>query len=96
MKLAVYEVPPHDRGKRSDATLSPGGSWARFGNEVVVYSDETPWKGVVEQASRNNINLREHGGRVSEERLHVVVQNGRLFQQDTRRYLFFLIAVAFC
>src|SRR5262245_22453904 len=82
MKLAVYEVLPRSRGKATDTTLSPGGSWARFGNEVVVYSDETPWKGVVQRASRNNINLREHDAPVNEERLHVVVQNGRLFQQE--------------
>ena len=52
MKIAVYEVSPQDRARTFDAGLSTGGSWVRFGNEVVVYSDETPWKGVVEQAAR--------------------------------------------
>src|SRR5262245_86315 len=82
MKIAVFEVTPRDRAKVSDAAVPADASWARFGNEVVVYSDDTAWKGVVKQASQNNINLREHGARVSEERLHVVVQNGRLFQQE--------------
>src|SRR5262245_44390703 len=82
MKIAVYEIPPHERSKRLDTALTLGGPWGRFGNEIVIYSDRTRWKGVVEQAARKNIVMREHDARVSEERLHIVVQNGRLFQQE--------------
>ena len=63
------------------AGLPPGSAWARFGDEVVVLGAERTW-GAVEAAVREGgFRLASPVPRVSRERLHVVVQHGRQFQQ---------------
>jgi len=61
---------------------SPEISWAQFGNEMLLYADELQWEGLMEHAGRDALQLREHGAPVKREQMHVVVQNGRLFQQE--------------
>jgi hypothetical protein len=80
MKLATYRLMPDASGEPSD--LPPGASWARFGDEVLLYSDEARWDALAERAERGALQLRERQPDVERELLHVVVQNGRLFQQE--------------
>src|SRR5215212_5076026 len=82
MKLATYYVQPGARASRLDSVVPPGASWAQFGDEVLLYTDETQWEGLVERAGRGDLQLREHRATVEREHMHVVVQNGRLFQQE--------------
>ncbi len=81
MKLAMYRVPPNLRGRRFDPTRSPGVSWVRFGNEVLLYAGEAQWKGFAERAKKADLEIRDHIA-PAKKRMHIVVQNGRLFQQE--------------
>jgi hypothetical protein len=74
MKVATYRLRPDTPGAPPD--LPPEVTWARFGDELLLVSDET--RGDV----RRERGLRERQTDVERENLHVVVQNGRLFQQE--------------
>jgi Peptidase family M28 len=80
MKLATYRLTPDTPGAPLD--LPPGTYWARFGDEVLLFSDEARWDALAERAQRGALPLRERRPGVEREHLHVVVQNGRLFQQE--------------
>src|SRR5215212_2758447 len=82
MKLATLSVAPSGRGAQPGSEVPPGTSWAQFGDEVLLYTDEPRWEGPVEHAGRSALQLREHRATVKREHMHVVVQNGRLFQQE--------------
>ena len=82
MKLAIYHVPPSLHGRSFDLTLPPGASWVRFGNDVLLYAEETQWKGIADHTRKENLRRRKHIATVKKERMHIVVQNGRLFQQE--------------
>jgi Peptidase family M28 len=82
MKLATFSAPPSGRDVRLGSAVPPGTSWAQFGDEVLLYTDEPQWEGLVEHAGRSALQLREHPATVKREHMHVVVQNGRLFQQE--------------
>jgi len=79
------------RGRRVSGALGaapplPAGStWARFGDEVVVLGDERGWATVKAAARRGGLRLDSEPLRVRRERLHVVVQHGRQFQQHHPR-----------
>jgi Peptidase family M28 len=81
MKFATYHVPPNARGRRFDPTRSPGVSWARFGSEVLLYAGEAQWRGLATRAKKGDLQIREDIAPVRK-RMHIVVQNGRLFQQE--------------
>jgi Peptidase family M28 len=82
MKLAKYRVPPNVRGRSLDLTLPPGASWVRFGNEVLLFSEAAQWKGLADRARKGRLQRQDHVSTVKKERMHIVVQNGRLFQQE--------------
>jgi hypothetical protein len=82
MKLATYRVPPDARGARADLAAPPGTSWAQFGDEVLIFAENTWWEGLAERARQGAPQLQEHQATVEREHMHVVVQNGRLFQQE--------------
>jgi len=48
----------------------------------LLFSDEARWDVLAERAERSALRLRERQPGVEREHLHVVVQNGRLFQQE--------------
>jgi hypothetical protein len=77
MKVATYRLTPDSSGALLD--LPTGVSWARFGDDLLVVSDETRGEAL---AQRTALPLRERRIEVEREHLHVVVQNGRLFQQE--------------
>src|SRR5918997_3148674 len=80
MKLATYRLTPDAPGTPLD--LPPDASWARFGDEVLLVSEDARWDELAQRTERSALRLRERRPDVERERLHVVVQNGRLFQQE--------------
>ena len=65
------------------ADLAPAGvSWLKFGDDMVYCGANKPWSEFKNRASRARAALREHPDEVARERLHVVAQKGRLFQQE--------------
>src|SRR5215213_4902422 len=82
MKLATFSVPPTGRGAGLSSSVPPGTFWAQFGDEVLLYTDEPRWEELVEREGQSFLQPREHRVTVEREHLHVVVQNGRLFQQE--------------
>ena len=82
MRLATYAMPPSARAERFHSAVSPGLFWAQFGDTILLYSDETRWEEVSENARKNSLVGREYPTGVQKEHLHLVVQNGRLFQQE--------------
>ena len=77
MKVSTYRLKPDAPGVSPD--LPPEVSWARFGDDLLLVSGETRYD---ELAQRSGLPLRERQPEVEREHLHVVVQNGRLFQQE--------------
>jgi hypothetical protein len=82
MKLATYQVPPNARVKGLDLTLPSDASWLRFGNDVLLFAEDAQWKGAADHARKGNLQRQNQAITVKKERLHIVVQNGRLFQQE--------------
>src|SRR5262245_14505313 len=82
MKLARYQIRSNVRGRSFDLTLPPGGSWVRFGNDVLLYSEAAQWKGLADRARKGRLQRQDRVSTVKKERIHIVVQNGRLFQQE--------------
>ena len=82
MRLATYRLDDTDPAGRAHPVRVTDASWARFGDEMVIYGDEAEWGGVRERTGRTGASLREYPRSVDKEDLHFVVQNGRLFQQE--------------
>ena len=82
MRLATYALPPTAQAERLHSVVSPSLFWAQFGNTILLYGDETRWEEGTEGARRSALDLREHPTSLNKEHLHLVVQNGRLFQQE--------------
>src|SRR5580765_6170678 len=87
MKFYTYDSTRHESPNRQSATsdlppLAPGTSWARFGGETLLYTDDDATSGApgAERASRG-ARLAPRQVDAARAQLHVVVQNGRLFQQ---------------
>ena len=81
MKIAVYEAPTNARGAQPDVSaLAAGTSWARFGRETVLYSDDEHEPSLAARAVTGTLQSpRQVPARRQD--LHVVVQHGRTFQQ---------------
>ncbi len=82
MRFATYRLGDPAQAGRSERFAAPDTSWARFGDQVVVYGTDEQWSGVAERAQRSGVRLRELPAPVDRDHLHLVVQNGRLFQQE--------------
>ena len=87
MLIYVHEPARHRSPNRRSAEpdlppLSPGTSWARFGRETLLYNDDDEKYGIAAgRASRGARHPRRQVN-VTREQLHVVVQHGRLFEQQ--------------
>jgi hypothetical protein len=77
VKLASCRI----RG-RETLTAARGAWTVTFGEDLVVIGDETDWSGITERIAGSGARIREHPRSVQRDRLHLVVQNGRLFQQE--------------
>ena len=75
MEIAKYRTIQDGVSKATEHLTD--GAWVRFGRDILFYSDEIS-KGIVgENAERTELRRED----VSKEELHIVVQNGRLFQK---------------
>ena len=82
MKFYTYETAPPADGLRAGTTpLAPGTSWVQFGSETLYYTDAAPDDSSPAPAGRG-VRPRSTKQDVTREQLHVVVQNGRTFQQE--------------
>jgi Peptidase family M28 len=94
VRVATIRVPPDggaeltrtDRGARA-APHSPGfapdgAPWVHFGDERAYIGTQQQWVGLSASARRAGLALRERPGEVDRERLHVIIQKGRLFQRE--------------
>lgn len=79
IRLATCLVPPGRTAPRSTAAL---GGTLQFGDQLVYFGTEHEWAGVTRSADRAGLQLGERPGLLVSERLHVVVQKGRLFQRE--------------
>jgi len=59
-----------------------GVSWLKFGEDTVYCGGGKSWGQFKDRAGRARLAVREHRDAVDRERLHVVIQKGRLFQRE--------------
>ena len=48
----------------------------------MLYAEDTKWNDVVERAQQQSLRLQEHSDVVEKDSMHLVIQNGRCFQQE--------------
>lgn len=82
MKIATCLVEVGTQEARSSKVEALGASWARFGEQVLFFAENSEWADVLGGAERSGLLLKEHPYDVPKENLHLVVQKGRLFQQE--------------
>ncbi len=57
-------------------------SWVQFGQEALLYADESDWNELLTSTGRSGTPLHRNPNPSKRENLHLVVQKGRLFQQE--------------
>jgi hypothetical protein len=78
MKIFTYQAPLNAVSRGGEMPpLAPGTSWVRFGKDTLLYSEDAQEGRAASRGAR--VPSRQEA--VSREEMHVVVQNGRLFQQ---------------
>ncbi|TBB15611.1 Zn-dependent exopeptidase M28 (plasmid) [Rhizobium ruizarguesonis] len=85
VRLAICVAPPSriaPRSARSATTASGGASSLQFGDQLVYFGTEPEWAIIARSADTAGLQLRERPGSLESERLHVVIQKGRLFQRE--------------
>jgi Peptidase family M28 len=82
MKLVTYYLPPDARASRTDPRGLAGTSWAQFGDQMLLYADDSEGEDLATRASPSALRLQEYSAPARKEHMHIVVQNGRLFQQE--------------
>jgi hypothetical protein len=82
MRLARYRLRAEEPTARVDSAAASDAGWVRFGDEVLLYAEDDKWDGVVERARQQRLRLDEQSGGVEKDHMHLVVQNGRRFQQE--------------
>jgi hypothetical protein len=82
MKFVTYHLPPKARASRMDPRGLSGISWAQFGDQVLLYADDTDGEDLAARAGQGALRLQEYSAPAKKEHMHIVVQNGRLFQQE--------------
>lgn len=81
MRIGTCEMRRGGRSAIGDLTASPDTIWARFGNEVLVAASDPQWARATRARHTRAPELRVMDTDVEIDRLHLVVQHGRLFQQ---------------
>ena len=82
MKLATCDVGMDSRNARSAQVQRLGASWVRFGDRLLLVASNAQWGSVATQAVRGGLRLEEYPSDVNAADLYLVVQKGRLFQQQ--------------
>ncbi|MGL5793965.1 MAG: hypothetical protein ACRC06_06045, partial [Waterburya sp.] len=54
----------------------------QFGKEALLIADESDWNQIVNSAGRSGISLQRNARPTEQDNLYLVVQKGRLFQQE--------------
>ena len=57
-------------------------NWIQFGQEALLYADESDWNKIANSAGRSSISLQRNHNPSQQENLYLVRQKGRLFQQE--------------
>lgn len=81
--MKIYTHKPSLTEKRRGEVrppLAPGVSWVQFGEESVLYHDE-PTEAKPRGTQTRGARMVRREAPVTREQMHVVIQNGRLFQQ---------------
>ena len=65
-----------------DLTKLSHTSWVQFGQEAFLYADESDWNEIATSAGRRGTPLQRNPNPSQQENLYLVVQKGRLFQQE--------------
>ena len=73
---------PNRRGESDLPPLAPGTSWARFGREMLLLNDDDEKYGLEPGLASRGARHPRRQVKATWEQLHVVVQHGRLFQQQ--------------
>lgn len=79
--VARCTLPADLRQSWADPAGSLAASWVRFGDETLLLTDQSDWADITERAGRSASELERRGSVTRRERLHLVVQKGKLFQQ---------------
>lgn len=79
--VARCALPTDPHQAWADPAGSLVASWVRFGDETVMMTDQNDWVDITERAGRDTSELEPRGSVARRERLHLVVQKGKLFQQ---------------
>jgi Peptidase family M28 len=82
MRVAVCRVGDGARVAGLDRIGELDAWWVRLGDEVLLYSPNSKWRGVSKDAERRGLQLQEHPHEISKGDMYLVVQKGRLFQQE--------------
>lgn len=88
VRLAVCRTPHPGAVRARTATAAPpdlvsaGVSWIKFGEDTVYCGAGKPWGHFKDRATQARLAVREHPDEIDRERLHVVIQKGRLFQRE--------------
>ena len=80
MNLTLYHLRKKSLGARSE--VPPATSWAQFGDDVLLYADGAGSVRLSAAGVRGARRLRQQSPSLKAEHLYVVVQNGRMFQQE--------------
>ncbi len=81
MELLVLRASEEGTAARARSAVPAGTVWAQFGDETIVAGDGAAWKRLVSPIAGTALRAERHAS-VTPDRLHVVVQTGRSFQQD--------------
>lgn len=82
MKNSIFESPGRDIDAIARTAEAASASWARFGSEVLVYSANDKCTAVEKQVSSRAVRRDTSVGTVNKSRMHLVVQKGRVFQNE--------------
>ena len=82
MKVAICSTGAGTARARQEKIRSLGAWWVQFGDQTLLYAAKSKWPGVATQARQHGFTLDEQDADVPQADLYLVVQKGRLFQQE--------------
>ncbi|MGK7914492.1 MAG: M28 family metallopeptidase [Prochloraceae cyanobacterium] len=82
MKLAKFRTPTEADGSQLEELRTRGASWVQFGNEILLYIDDQLWQYAFTYADRSHLSLEQFPATFNPQDLYLIVQKGRLFQQE--------------
>jgi hypothetical protein len=79
---AQHRSPNRQSGQSDLPPLTPGTSWVRFGRETLLFNDDDETYGITAGRASRGARYPRRQVNATRDQLHVVVQHGRLFQQQ--------------